>query len=394
MEISLPTDADGFLSQECPSCEQRFKVIFGEGSEEPISYCPYCGHNGQDCWHTQAQVDYMQSVAVNVALGPELKKLERQLKGMSKGLLKVDMTSDLSEPLPAPTETDDLLDILHLPCCNETVKATRHERHFCIICGTEIDMTISDAKKVFLSHKGADKELVIDFKETLKILGYDPWLDKDAMPAGASVERELLQGMQDSCGVVFFITPSFKDEGFLETEVNYAIREKREKGDKFTIVTLRFVGADGNTSEIPELLKPYVWKQPKTRLEALREIVRALPVAPVSIDWRDEIAGVVTAPKTKSTVTELSDEAKAILKAAAAGDGKIIHMRYMDIDGKSIRVGGKDLIPKHDPRTIAIWGGGLEDLQQRRYIEDRGHKGEVFGVTREGYEAADELPDT
>ena len=391
MELNFPKDADGFLSQECPSCEQQFKVIFGEGSEEPISYCPYCGHNEQDCWFTQVQVDYMQSVAANVALGPELKKLEHQLKGMSTGFLKVDMTSNLSEPPPAPTETDDLLAILHLPCCNETVKVTRHERHFCIICGTEIDMTISDAKRVFLSHKGVDKELVIDFKETLEILGYDPWLDEDAMPAGTPVERALLQGMKDSCGVVFFITSSFKDEGFLETEVNYAIQEKRKKSDKFAIVTLQFADADGNTGEIPELLEPYVWKEPKTRLEALREIVRALPVVPVGVDWRDDIAGVVTIPKTASTATELSEEAKAILKAAVAGGGIIMHRRY--IGGQEIQAGHESLIPDQDPRTIARWVGGLEDLQRRRYIKDRGHKGEMFEVTREGYEAADELPD-
>ena len=391
MEISLPTDADGFLSQECPSCEQRFKVIFGAGSEEPISYCPYCGHNGQNCWFTQAQVDYMQSVAANVALAPELKKFERQLKGMSKGFLKASMKSNLPKPPPAPMETDDRLNILRLPCCNETVKVTRHERHFCIICGTEIDMTISDANKVFLSHKGIDKETVIDFKETLEILGYDPWLDEDAMPAGTSLARGLLQGMKDSCGVVFFVTPSFKDEGFLETEVNYAIQEKRKKGDKFAIVTLQFVDADGNTGDIPELLEPYVWKTPKTQLEALREIVRALPVAPTSVDWRDEIAGVVTAPKTKSTATELSEEAKAILKAAAADDGTIMRQRYLG--GQAMQAGRETLIRDQDPRTVARWMGGLEDLQRRRYIKDRGHKGEMFEVTREGYEAADELPD-
>ena len=389
MEINLPTDTDGFLSQECPSCKQRFKVIFGQGSEEPISYCPYCGHNGQNCWFTQAQADYIQSVAANVALVPELKKLERQLKGMSKGFLKVSTTSNLPKPSSAPMETDDPLDILHLPCCNETVKVTRHERYFCIICGMEIDMTISDSKRVFLSHKGADKETVIDFKETLEILGYDPWLDEEAMPAGTFLERGLLQGMQDSCGVVFFITPSFKDEGFLETEVNYAIQEKRKKNDKFAIVTLQFDDADGNTGEIPELLKPYVWKKPKTSLEALREIVRALPVTPTSVDWRDEIAGVVTAPRTASTSTELSVEANVILRTAAAGDGIIMCMRHMG--GQAIQAGGKALIPDQDRRTIAKWMGGLEDLQRRRYIKDRGHKGELFEVTREGYEAADEF---
>jgi hypothetical protein len=49
------------------------------------------------------------------------------------------------------------------------------------------------------------------------------------MPAGTSPDRALLQGMKDSCGVVFFVTPSFKDEGFLESEINYAMQQKREK---------------------------------------------------------------------------------------------------------------------------------------------------------------------
>lgn len=147
-------DADGFLSQECPSCVQRFKVVFGEGSEEPISHCPYCGYNGQDCWHTQPQVDYLQAFAANVAIGPELKKLERQMKGMSKGFLQIKMKSNLPGPPSEPVETDEPFDILRFPCCNEIIKATRHAQHFCIICGTEIDMTISDSKKVFLSHKG------------------------------------------------------------------------------------------------------------------------------------------------------------------------------------------------------------------------------------------------
>jgi len=392
LQVSFPTDSDGFLSQECPSCEQRFKVLFGHGSEEPISYCPYCGYNGRQCWYTQEQVAYIQAVAANMVLAPELKNLERQLEGASKGFLKVDVKSNFSKPSPPPIETDDAFDILHFPCCNETVKATRHNRHFCIICGTEIDMSISDSKKVFLSHKGVDKENVAEFKKTLELLGYNPWLDEDAMPAGTALERGVLKGMQESCGVVFFITPSFKDEGYLETEVNYAIQEKRRKGDKFAIVTLQFVGNDGSVGAIPELLKTYVWKKPKTPLEALREIVRALPVVPGLVDWRSEITGVVTAPKTKSTSVELSAEAKLILKTAVTGGGQIVHIRYQG--GEAIQANGKSLIPDQDARTIARWVGGLEDLQRRRYIKDLGYKGEVFEVTREGYEAADAVSDT
>ncbi|MYC95176.1 MAG: toll/interleukin-1 receptor domain-containing protein [Caldilineaceae bacterium SB0661_bin_32] len=250
-------------------------------------------------------------------------------------------------------------------------------------------MNISEAKRVFLSHKGVNKDIVIDFKETLELLGYEPWLDEDAMPAGTPLERGLLQGMKDSCGVVFFVTPEFKDEGYLETEINYAMSEKRRKKDKFAIVPLLFVGDDNRVAEIPDLLGTLVYKKPKTQLEALQETIRALPVAPGPVDWRDEVTGVATVPQIKSTSAELSDEAKALLGEAVISDGSIMHMRF--IGGETISVNNKPMMPDQDHRTIARWTGGLEDLQRRRYIKDIGHEGKVFEVTREGYDAADEL---
>lgn len=389
MEISFPTDPDGFLSQECPSCSQRFKVIFGQGSEEPISFCPYCGYNDQGCWHTQDQVDHIQAMAADTIIAPELRKIEQKFKRTSNGFFELDIKSNLPKPSVAPMETDDPFDILHFPCCKETVKVDKQQKHFCLICGMEVDMTINDLKKIFLSHKGVDKNFVIDFKKTLEELGYDPWLDEDAMPAGTTLERGLLQGMQDSCGVVFFITPSFKDEGYLQTEIDYAIQEKRKKEDKFAIITLQFISDDSKEAPIPDLLKRYVWKKPKTSLEALREIVRALPIAPGIIDWRDEIEGVVKVPQMKSTSTTLSTEAETLLKVAAAGDGRIWHPRISG--GEIIQASNNSMLPDQDPRTIALWEGGIEDLLRSRYIKDIGTKREMFEVTREGYDAADEL---
>gem|GEM_PF-3408415 len=250
-------------------------------------------------------------------------------------------------------------------------------------------MKHSNSKRIFLSHKGVDKVFVANFKQTLDGLGFAPWLDEDAMPAGTSLERGLLKGMEDSCAVIFFITPSFKDEGFLETEINYAIQQKREKGERFAIIALQFVDASGNAGQIPALLKSYVWKKPKSELEALREIVRALPLAIGIADWREGIGGVVVEVRTKSTVAELSPEAKEILLAAADNEGRITHFKYSG--GETIQVGKKPLIPNSEARTIARWIGGLEDIRRRRYVTDVGHKGEVFQMTREGFEAADKL---
>ncbi len=389
MEIVFPTDTDGFLTQECPSCRQQFKVVFGEGSKEPVFYCPYCGFEGHDCWWTQSQADYISALSANVALAPELKKLEKNLKNASGSLLKIDLKSSLPEVPSIPIDEDGDFDFFRFLCCKETIKAKRHEMLFCIICGKEIDLKMSDSKKIFLSHKGVDKDLVKEFKETLQILGYDPWIDEDAMPAGTALERGLLKGMQDSCGAVFFITPSFKDEGYLASEVDYALQEKRKKGDKFAIVALQFVDEDGNIGAIPELLKTYVWKKPKTHLEALREIVRALPVQPGPVDWREGIEGVAQMTKVKPRLAELSPEAKTILLEATAGDGSIMHIQY--VEGERIQANEKSLIPDNNQRTIALWVGGLNDLIRRSFIKDREHKGHYFEVTREGYEVADEI---
>lgn len=139
--------------------------------------------------------------------------------------------------------------------------------------------------KIFLSHKSADKPLVRQFKQTLGELGFDPWLDEDAMNAGAELERSLLKGFSDSCAAVFFITPNYRDENYLASEVDYAIQEKRKKGEQFQIITLVF-SEDGKTGAVPELLRRYVYKEPASQLLAFNEVLKALPLRVGSPYWR------------------------------------------------------------------------------------------------------------
>ena len=242
--------------------------------------------------------------------------------------------------------------------------------------------------KIFLSHKSTDKDAVTDFQKTLRHLGYDPWLDEDAMPAGTPKERGLLQGMQESCAAVFFITPSFKDDGYLATEIDYALEEKRAKNERFAIITLRLGGnGDASAPQVPELLKRFTWKTPKTSLEALREIVRALPVVQRSMEWRDDVTGTDGKPQLRFPIKALSPDARSILQEAVRGDGHLTSI--LSFGGQSIKTNGKEMIPNQDSRTTARWLGGLEELAQLGYVRALGNQGDVFKVTREGYEAAD-----
>ncbi len=93
-----------------------------------------------------------------------------------------------------------------------------------------------------------------------------------------------MRGMKDSCAAVFFLTPNFSDEKYLADEINYARAEKRARPE-FAIISI-VIARDGMVPTVPDLLTPYVWKQPATDLEALREIIRALPVKVGAVQLR------------------------------------------------------------------------------------------------------------
>ncbi len=139
--------------------------------------------------------------------------------------------------------------------------------------------------KIFLSHKSVDKPLVYRYYQPLKVLGFDPWLDESNMPVGSNLERELLRGFQESCAAVFFITANFVDEKYLATEVDYAIMQKRAKGNKFAIITLRYTDA----SPVPGLLMPYIYKDIANDLEGFHSLLRALPIELGAKRWKADV---------------------------------------------------------------------------------------------------------
>lgn len=153
-----------------------------------------------------------------------------------------------------------------------------------LISVAEADLRLIQHSKIFLSHKGEDKKMVRRFQRVLETLGFEVWLDEKNLKAGDHLERGILEGFEESCAAVFFITEKFKDERYLKAEIDHAIAQKRSRDD-FRIITLAF--KKGRESiEIPKLLKSYVWKSPATELDALIEILKALPIAARRIEWK------------------------------------------------------------------------------------------------------------
>lgn len=136
--------------------------------------------------------------------------------------------------------------------------------------------------RIFLSHRSVDKPLVYRYYHTLKALGFQPWLDESDMPAGSNLEREVFKGFVESCTAVFFITENFRDERYLAAEVDYAVMQKRKRGAKFSIVTLRYP----NAFPVPELLTPYIYKDVTNDLDGFLELLRALPIEVGPVRWK------------------------------------------------------------------------------------------------------------
>jgi hypothetical protein len=143
----------------------------------------------------------------------------------------------------------------------------------------------TDETRIFLSHRSVDKPLVHRYYNALKTAGFSPWLDESEMPAGTNLERGIYKGFEESCTAVFFITENFKDERYLATEVDYAVMQKRKKGAKFAIITLRY----SNAAEVPGLLTPYVYKTVSNDLEGFYELLRALPIELGPVRWKVEV---------------------------------------------------------------------------------------------------------
>lgn len=138
--------------------------------------------------------------------------------------------------------------------------------------------------KIFLSHKSVDKPLVRRYYDALKELGFDPWLDEPNMAAGSNLERELFRGFQESCAAVFFITDNFKDEEYLASEVDYALKQKRAKGKKFSIIILKYPSA----ASVPDILTTYTYVNVQNDLQGFYELLRALPLELGSARWKVE----------------------------------------------------------------------------------------------------------
>ena len=102
--------------------------------------------------------------------------------------------------------------------------------------------------------------------------------------------------------------------------------------------------------------------------------------------FRASGAGVAVAPTAHDEA--LSQEAGALLRGAAVDpSGLVIYEQYgagVDLHTNGISY----LTDKADHEAVANWEAALQELVMAGYLTDRGGHGEVFEITKAGYEKA------
>jgi hypothetical protein len=89
-------------------------------------------------------------------------------------------------------------------------------------------------------------------------------------------------------------------------------------------------------------------------------------------------------------IPQISKEAAELLKQASNdGDGYVIRARHLN--GVNVSTNGRDFVEQNNPRSTAVWEAAVDELASARLIKDTGSDGQIYKVTREGYEFAELL---
>lgn len=137
ISVSLPTDVDGFVSQECPACLRRFRVQVSDESGDKIHHCPYCAHSGEDCWWTPEQTAFFTSQVEQQLVAPMLDRFADEVNNVGNtGFVRLSASVDHRAPVIEPLELDLEMTMITFPCCGEPIKYDgAFPELFCIICG-------------------------------------------------------------------------------------------------------------------------------------------------------------------------------------------------------------------------------------------------------------------
>lgn len=146
MNVSLPTDEEGYLGRECPQCGSYFKLILGTGLKGITdTICPYCGHKADGSeFSTDDQIEYAQSVTLRTFVDNYFQSLKRleDIRPMQPNFLNIKVRVTEGDPIPIAHYTEKDLET-KLVCTHCTLAyAVYSVFAFCPDCGQHNSLQI------------------------------------------------------------------------------------------------------------------------------------------------------------------------------------------------------------------------------------------------------------
>lgn len=100
----------------------------------------------------------------------------------------------------------------------------------------------ADKGRVFLSYSWKDQKSVIQFRDALRIGGFDVWMDIDNIKPGAKFAREIEAGLNASDFYVIFLSDAATQSNWVRREISQAISLADK--DKLTPIPVLLGDAD------------------------------------------------------------------------------------------------------------------------------------------------------
>ena len=142
MEISIPTDDDGYVLLQCEHCGSYFKATPSDIEDDGVLeiFCPSCGLVSEN-YATEDVIELALAMAENVAMDmvyDTLKKMERQFRN-SPISFKMNKRPkyEAENPIRCVIES---LEIATFPCCKRTAKVKpllKMTGCYCPFCGVK-----------------------------------------------------------------------------------------------------------------------------------------------------------------------------------------------------------------------------------------------------------------
>ena len=151
IEFSVPCDSDGYVTLECPFCQEEFKLLANEvqNEEQPFNelFCPYCGlTDSSSNFNSTKVMEHAQALFQNHVM----EQLDSAFKGMVKGInktkgkglsMKATYTPSKKVEVPEIREHDTAEEIFQCKACErheKVIYAAGASKVFCAYCGVDL----------------------------------------------------------------------------------------------------------------------------------------------------------------------------------------------------------------------------------------------------------------